>query len=130
MPLPPPAEDARERVRVTSSRRAARAPARRPLEAELDEQTELGEVYLRGLMRAQLRLAATIIAFGVAGLGGLPLVFFLVPAARDIRLFGLPAAWILIGVLIYPVTVLVAASYVRRATRIESTFTEIVKRLS
>lgn len=130
MPQPPPAEGAPERIRVTSSRRAARAPARRPLEAELDEQTELGEVYLRGLMRAQLRLAATIILFGVAGLGGLPLIFSLIPAARDIRLFGLPVAWILIGVLVYPVTVLVAASYVRRATRIESTFTEIVKRLS
>ena len=77
-----------ERIRVTSSRRAARAPARRPLEAELDEQTELGEVYLRGLMRAQLRLAATIILFGVAGLGGLPLLFSLVPAARDVRLLG------------------------------------------
>ena len=119
-----------ERIRVTSSRRAARAPARRPLEAELDEQTELGAVYLRGLMRAQLRLAATIILFGVAGLGGLPLLFSLVPAARDVRVLGLPAAWILIGVLVYPVTVLVAASYVRRATRIETTFTEIVKRLS
>ena len=127
---PPPAEAGPPRTRVTSSRRAARAPVRRPLEAELDEQTELGAVYLRGLMRAQLRLAATIILFGVAGLGGLPLLFSLVPAARDVRVLGLPAAWILIGVLVYPVTVLVAASYVRRATRIETTFTEIVKRLS
>ncbi|MFN2319830.1 MAG: hypothetical protein ABR500_09135 [Dermatophilaceae bacterium] len=126
----PPAEGAPERIRVTSSRRAARAPARRPLEAELDEQTELGEVYLRGLMRAQFRLAATIIAFGMVGLGGLPLIFSLVPAAREARLFGMPIAWILIGVLIYPLTALVAASYVRRATRIENTFTEIVKRLS
>lgn len=126
----PPAEQSPPRVRVTSSRRATRAPVRRPLEAELDEQTELGEVYLRGLMRAQFRLAATIIAFGVAGLGGLPLLFTLVPATRGIRLFDVPVAWVLVGVLIYPVTVLVAASYVRRATRIESTFTEIVKRLS
>ncbi|MGA8046628.1 MAG: hypothetical protein WCA30_10250 [Dermatophilaceae bacterium] len=126
----PSPEGPPERVRVTGSRRTSRAPARRPLEAELDEQTVLGEVYLRGLMRAQFRLAATIIAFGLVGLGGLPLFFWLEPDARDLRLFGLPVAWLLIGVLVYPVTVVVAASYVRRATRLESTFTDFVKRLS
>lgn len=118
------------RVRVTSSRRSSRPPVRRPLETELDEQTVLGEVYLRGLMRAQFRLAATIIAFGIAGLGGLPLLFWLAPEARDLRLVGLPVAWLLIGVLVYPVTLVVAASYVRRATRLETSFTEFVKRLS
>src|SRR5690606_27947599 len=51
-PLPPP-DDAPQRVRVTSSRRAPAAPARRPLQTELDEQTTLGEVYVRGLMGAQ-----------------------------------------------------------------------------
>ena len=126
----PSPEGPPDRVRVTSSRRTNRAPVRRPLEAELDEQTVLGEVYLRGLMRAQFRLAAKIIVVGVVGLGGLPLLFWLEPGARDVRLFGLPVAWLLIGVLVYPVTVLVAASYVRRATRIESTFTAFVKRLS
>lgn len=126
----PSPEGTPERVRVTSSRRTSRPPVRRPLETELDEQTVLGEVYLRGLMRAQFRLAATIIAFGVLGLGGLPLLFWLEPGLRDLRLFGLPVAWLLIGVLVYPVTALVAASYVRRATRLESTFTEFVKRLS
>jgi len=126
----PSPEGTPERIRVTSSRRASRPPSRRPLETELDEQTVLGEVYLRGLMRAQFRLAATIIAFGIAGLGGLPLLFWLAPDARDLRLFGLPVAWLLIGVLVYPVTVLVAASYVRRATRLENRFTDFVKRLS
>lgn len=126
----PSPEGTPERVRVTGSRRTSRAPVRRPLEAELEEQTVLGEVYVRGLMRAQFRLAATIIAFGLVGLGGLPLFFSLVPDARDLRLFGLPVAWLLIGVLVYPVTLVVAASYVRRATRLESTFTDFVKRLS
>jgi hypothetical protein len=126
----PSPDEVPTRVRVTSSRRAARPTARRPLEAELGEQTELGEVYLRGLMRAQLRLSATIIAFGVAGLGGLPLLFWLIPAAGAMRVLGLPVAWILIGIVVYPVTALVAASYVARATRIESNFTDIVKRLS
>ena len=53
------------RVRVTSSRRTAvtavLAQSRR-LASDLDEQTELGDVYLEGLMRAQLRLALTVLA--------------------------------------------------------------------
>lgn len=116
-----------QRVRVTGSGRGARAPARRPLHAELSEQTELGEIYLRGLMRAQLRLAATILGLGVVGLGGLPLLFWLFPSTRTVRLFDLPLAWLVVGVIIYPVTVVAAAYFVRRATRIESDFTEVVK---
>lgn len=125
-----PAEDLPERVRVTSSRRAAPAPARRPLQAELDEQTTLGEVYVRGLMRAQFRLAAIIILCGVIGLGGLPMLFWLVPETRDLRILNWPVAWLLVGGAVYPITVAVAAYYVRRATRIEADFTELVKRLS
>lgn len=81
-------------------------------------------------MRAQLRLAATVIVIGVIGLGGLPLLFWLVPATRDFRVLDWPVAWLVVGAAIYPVTVFVAASYVRRATRIEADFTELVKRLS
>lgn len=130
MPPATPAENAPERVRVVGSRRGTRAPARRPLQVELQDQTELGGVYLRGLMRAQFRLAATILGLGVIGLGGLPLAFWLFPATRSLRIFDLPLAWIVIGAAIYPITVLVAVSYVRRATKIESDFTEMVKRLS
>ena len=127
MPSATSPDGAPERVRVRGSRRGTRAPARRPLQAELSEQTELGEVYLRGLMRAQLRLAGTVLGFCVIGLGGLPLVFWLLPASRTVRLFDLPLAWLLVGVVIYPVMVLLAASYVRRATKIESDFIDVVK---
>jgi len=117
-------------VRVTSSRRAPAAPARRPLQTELDEQTTLGEVYVRGLMGAQFRLAASIIVVGGLGLGGLPLLFWIVPATRSLRVLDWPIAWLLVGVVIYPVTVGVAAYYVRRADRIEADFTEMVEQQS
>ena len=81
-------------------------------------------------MRAQFRLAATIILCGVIGLGGLPLLFWLMPATRDLRFLGWPVAWLVVGGAVYPVTVAVAAYFVRRATRIEADFTELVKRLS
>ena len=52
VPRPP------HRVRVTSSRRdASRRRDLRPLTDDLDEQSTLGEVYMSGLMAAQLRLA-------------------------------------------------------------------------
>ena len=50
---PPP-----RRVRVVSPRSsAARAAAHRPVRREIDEQTIVGEVYMRSLVRLQLQLA-------------------------------------------------------------------------
>ena len=43
-----------QRVRVTSSRRGAAPMHARPVTRDLDEQTGLGDVYIGGLMRAQL----------------------------------------------------------------------------
>lgn len=129
-PSPQLSDSTPKRERITSTRRPSRAPARRPLQTDLDEQTELGEVYLRGLMRAQFRLAATIIAMGVVGLGGLPLLFFLFPATGEARFLWVPISWLLIAVLIYPATFLIAVHYVRRSTRIETDFTDLVRRRS
>ena len=76
-PQPPP-----RRVRVTSPRRDAtlRGPVR-PLTAEIDEQTGLGEVYMAALMRAQLRLGLSVLLATAVLLGGLPLLFLAVPGA-------------------------------------------------
>ena len=63
------------RVRVTSSRREATRHTARPAADEVAEHTDLGEVYVRGLMRAQLRLAASVLLVGAIVLGALPLVF-------------------------------------------------------
>ena len=47
-----------QRVRVTSTRRDATTRRDlRPLTREIDEQSNLGEVFVAGLMSAQLRLA-------------------------------------------------------------------------
>ena len=72
------------RVRVTSSRRGAVAPSARPIAHELDEQTELGGVYLRGLMRAQARLSFLVLGTGVVVIGGLPALMELVPSTRTL----------------------------------------------
>lgn len=119
----------RPRVRVTSSRRrpTVRPPAR-TLQDEVNAQTGLGEVYVNGLVRAQLRLAMRVIVVGVLSLGGLPLLFYLVPATRRASLFGMPFAWLVLGVLVYPTAVIVARQYVRASERLEAEFTAMVTR--
>ena len=71
-----------QRVRVTSSRRSAAPMHARPVTRDLDEQTGLGDVYLAGLMRAQLRLSLAVLGLTIGGLAALPVVLTLVPATR------------------------------------------------
>jgi hypothetical protein len=114
---------------VTSTRRDA--PTRhdvRPLTRDLDEQSTLGEVYLSGLMGAQLRLALQVLAFGAVGLGGLPLLFVLVPATRSLTIAGVPLAWLVLAVVVYPVALVVSRFYVRASERIEAEFSRTVER--
>jgi hypothetical protein len=119
--------DGPRRVRVTSPRTSA---ARQPIvptgTREIDEQTRLGEVYMHSLIQSQLRLALAVIAGAAVVLGGIPLLFALVPATRTADVFGLPLPWLLLGVAVYPVVYVAARVYVRHAERIEAEFTEFV----
>lgn len=114
------------RVRVTSSRRSAVAGRSRPLATDLDEQTELGDVYLAGLMRAQLRLSLSVLSALVLAVAGFSVLLIAVPAARTTVLFGLPLPWLVLGVAVYPATWLTARTYVRQAERIEAEFADVV----
>ncbi|QKE83614.1 hypothetical protein [Arthrobacter sp. NEB 688] len=118
---PPP------RVRVTSSRRGASPMRSRPPARDIDEQTELGDVYLEGLMRAQLRLSLAVLAITVAGLTALPLVLLLVPATRAVTVVGIPFAWLVLGVAVYPAAWVLARWYTRQSERVESDFVDVVE---
>ena len=115
------------RVRVTSSRREATRHTARPAADEVAEHTDLGEVYVRGLMRAQLRLAASVLLVGAIVLGALPLVFLAMPSARSLLLLGIPLPWLTLGVLIYPAAGLAARYYVRVSERLEAAFVDVVR---
>ena len=114
------------RVRVTSSRRSAVAPHSRALATDLDEQTELGDVYLGGLMRAQLRLSLSVLGGLVLAVAGFSVLLVAVPVTRTMVLFGLPLPWLVLAVAVYPATWLTARTYVRQAERIEAEFAEVV----
>ena len=117
-----------ERVRVTSPRMTAtRRGAVRPAVHEIDEQTGLGEVYMRSLLRSQLRLGLTVLVACGALLGGLPLLFALVPGVAQARVLGLPLPWLLLGVLAYPTLWFAARHYVRQAERNEAEFADVLR---
>jgi hypothetical protein len=117
------------RVRVTGPRTAAvrRQPGRQTLRA-LDEQDVVGELLIRSLVRAQLTLALRVAAvFGLL-LGGLPLLFAVLPATGQAEVAGLPLPWLVLGVLVYPTLIAGGWFYVRSAERNERDFVDLVNR--
>lgn len=116
------------RVRVTSPRTSAPRPRRVTVAREIDAQTDVGEVYMRSLLKSQLRLALLVIAALAVLLGGLPALFVLAPDIRELQVLGLPLPWLLLGGLVYPVLVGLGWFYVRQAERTERDFTDLVDR--
>jgi hypothetical protein len=116
------------RVRVTSPRTSAPRPRRVTVAREIDAQTDVGEVYMRSLLKSQLRLALLVIAALAVLLGGLPALFVLAPDIRELQVLGLPLPWLLLGGLVYPVLIGLGWFYVRQAERTERDFTELVDR--
>ena len=117
-------EPAPARVRVTAPR-SVRA-RRTSIASEIDAQSTVGEVYMRSLMRSQLRLALQVVLLLVVSVGSLPLLFELSPGLRQSRLLGVPVPWLLVGVCAYPVLIGLAWFYLRRAERNEADFHDMV----
>lgn len=117
-----------KRVAVTSPRTAAARRPRYPATREIDEQTHLGEVYMRSLLRTQFRLALFVCTVLACVVGGLPLLFLVSPELGDVRLMGIPLPWAILAALIYPAFVIGAWLYVRQAERNERHFADLVER--
>ncbi|MFI6595682.1 hypothetical protein ACIBHX_05495 [Nonomuraea sp. NPDC050536] len=126
--VPYPRADTPRRVAVTSPRTAAARRPRYPATREIDEQTHLGEVYMRSLLRTQFRLALFVCTVLACVVGGLPLLFLLIPHLRDVDLLGVPLPWAVLAGLIYPLFITGAWLYVRQAERNERHFADLVER--
>ena len=98
------------------------------MSSEIDAQTELGEVYVRSLVRSQLRLAVEVVLALALTLGMLPVLFAAVPGSRSLHVLGLPLPWLLLGLVVYPFLVSLGWVYVRRAERTERAFSDLVDR--
>lgn len=107
--------------------RPGRGDVRRPGvdRRELDEATPHAQLYLDRLRSAHLALSRiTVIAFG--GLvGALPLVALALPGLDERTVLGVPVA-VLLLLAPYPVFVLIAWLYVRRADDLDDTFVALV----
>jgi hypothetical protein len=113
---------------VTSPRTQAARRPRYTMTREIDEQTSLGEVYIRSLVRTQFRLGLFVCTVLGCVVGGLPLLFLLVPDLREVYVVGIPLPWLVLAGLIYPAFVAGAWLYIRQAERNERHFAEIVER--
>jgi len=117
-------EPAPERVRVTGP--PQRAGHRRARTSEIDDQTLLGSVLVRSLIRSQLRLAILTLLPVLAFALGVPLAFHLAPGLADVRLLGVPLSWLVLCGFVYLFLYLLGRTYVRRAERNEQDFAELV----
>jgi len=117
-----------QRIRVTSPRMVARArPQAQPGTRDIDEQTQLGEVYMRSLLRSQLRHGLVVLLLLSIALASLPIAFQVVPQLLQIRVLTVPLPWLVLGVLVYPVLLVAAWWYVRAAERTERDFADVVE---
>ncbi|GAA3010212.1 hypothetical protein Sfulv_54810 [Streptomyces fulvorobeus] len=88
-------------------------------QSEIDEQTALGDAYVRSLMRGQLRAGLTAFAVLALAAGTLPLVFAALGSAAVV--------WAVLGFATGPPLTLIAWWYVRRAERNERDFARLVE---
>ncbi len=124
-----PPERVPQRVRVTSPwTERPRLRPRLTATSEIDAQSEVGEIYVRTLLRAQLRLAVTTLVVLALTIGTLPLVFTLLPGLTTQHVLGMPVSWGVLGFGCYPVLVFLAWRYVRRAESNERAFARVVER--
>ncbi len=121
-------DPAPRRVRVTSPRTGAARAQRVPAAREIDAQTLLGEVYMSSLLRSQLRLALLALATIALLVGGIPLLFWLVPALSTVEVLSVPLPWLLLAFAVYPFLFMIGWLYVRAAERNERDFTDVLDR--
>lgn len=125
----PDADPRTGRVRITSPLTTASPHVRRTVQQEIDESTGIGEVYVRSLVRSQLRAALTVVTTLMLTLGALPVVFWLLDDLSELTVLGVPLPWIVLAVAVYPGLILLGWLYVRQAEKSERDFAALVSPL-
>ena len=122
----PDADPRTGRVRITSPLTTASPHVRRTVQQEIDEATGIGEVYVRSLVRSQLRAALTVITTLMLTLGALPIVLWLLQDLRELSVLGVPLTWVVLAVAVYPGLFLLGWLYVRQADKSERDFVALL----
>lgn len=112
------------RVRVVAPRSAARTT---PESREGAEQSEVGQLFVRSLIRSQLRLAMVVAIGFLVILGAFPALLAFVPGLAATTIAGIPFDWLLLGLGLYPVIALGAWLFIRAANRNESRYRDLAE---
>jgi hypothetical protein len=116
------------RVRVTAPLTASASghgPVTGQESREAAQDSDVGQVFVRSLIRSQLRLALVVAGGFLVILAAFPLILAAVPGLAETRLAGIPFGWLLLGVGIYPVIGLSAWLFVRSAARNEARYRDL-----
>jgi uncharacterized membrane protein (DUF485 family) len=116
-------------VRVTAPRAGSPAASSRPASRNAAEAptSDIAGVYVRSLIRSQLRLGV-VFAVGFAAATALfVLAIAFVPELDTTFVAGVPASWLLLGVGVYPLAITVAALYLRAASRNEARYRSLTE---
>jgi hypothetical protein len=113
----------RQRV-VLAHRRGARMVRTR---VEVQEQTQVGDALVRGLVRAQLGLAVRLATVVVCTVGAIPLLNAAFPDLAALTVAGIRLNWLILAVLLYPLLYGVGRLYVRLAEQGERDFVGVVE---
>ncbi len=108
---------------MLAHRRGARMVRTR---VEVQEQTQVGDALVRGLMRAQLGLALRLAAVVMCVVVAIPLLNSAFPDLAAITVLGIRLNWLLLAVLVYPLLYGVGRLYVRLAEQAERDFVGVV----
>jgi uncharacterized membrane protein (DUF485 family) len=118
-----------QRVRVTAPRAGSPAASARPVSRNAADAptSDIAGVYVRSLIRSQLRLGV-VFAAGFAGATALfVLAIAFVPELDTTFVAGVPVSWLLLGVGVYPLAVTVGALYLRAASRNEARYRSLTE---
>lgn len=124
----PPSQPAkppkRQRVVLADPRSRSRPTLR--ARVELEEQTSWGEALIKDLVKRQLRTALLLGLVMLLLLGSLPLAFYLSPAFAKVEVVGIPLAWLLLGVLPFPLLLVAGLLHNRLAEAHEHEFVDLI----
>ena len=113
-------EGAPPRVRITAQ--SSLEHARRALPEPVDPRA----VFVRSLMRSQLRLALICLGGFLALLAIFTLALRVFPEFDSVRLWGVSLSWLLLGFGPYPLILTTALIYARSARRNEQAYRAVV----
>ena len=113
-----------QRVRVTAPRPGE--PIAAPAEHPSIERSDTATVYVRSLIRSQLRLAIICASGFIVSLGMLWAVLAAAPALEAVVIAGAPVSWLLLAFGAYPAILAFAVIFVVASTRNEAGYRSLM----